>query len=106
MKITVLILYQVGSWLAKWVPWHHDVARPQVTDVWKGFQMRSVAAAVLNKQTRRARKGVGRWVNTIHRYEMLHRASDLTTKFFWNNGSSSYEKVLGKLCVLLFYAWV
>jgi hypothetical protein len=51
----------------KWVLYHRDVAQLQVTDVWKGRHIQKVAAVVLNKQIWRARKGVVRWVNTIHR---------------------------------------
>jgi hypothetical protein len=38
----------------KWVPCHHDMARPQVADGGDGLQMLRVAANILNKQSRRA----------------------------------------------------
>jgi hypothetical protein len=41
----------------KWVPLHHDMARPQVSDGGDGLQKWSVAANILNKQSRTAEEG-------------------------------------------------
>jgi hypothetical protein len=53
----------------KWVPCHHGMARPQLADGEDSFQIRRVAANILNKQSRTTDKGwsfslgVGRGAN-------------------------------------------
>jgi hypothetical protein len=41
----------------RWVPCHHDMARPQVVDGEDALQFWWVAANILNKQSRTADKG-------------------------------------------------
>jgi hypothetical protein len=41
---------------ARWAPCHHGMARPQVAHGGDGLQMWRVAASILNKQSRRAKK--------------------------------------------------
>jgi hypothetical protein len=56
-----------------WVPCHHGTARPQVANGGEGLQIWTVAANILNKQSRTADKGwpsslgVGRGLTTPHR---------------------------------------
>jgi hypothetical protein len=58
-----------GTVHVKWVPCHHGMVRPQVADGGDGLQIWSVAANVLNKQSRTADRGwssslgVGRGAN-------------------------------------------
>jgi hypothetical protein len=53
----------------RWVPCHHDMARPQVADGGGALQVWRVAANLLKKQSRTADEGwsstlgVGRWAN-------------------------------------------
>jgi hypothetical protein len=80
----ITLVIQLG-----WVPCHHGIARPQVSDGGRGLQIWRVAANILNKQPRTADKGwpsslgVGQGATTHHRkkrivcYEMSQRASDL-----------------------------
>jgi hypothetical protein len=57
----------------RWVPWQHGMARPQVPDGGDILQVWSVAANILNKQSRTADKrwssslGVGRGANNSSR---------------------------------------
>jgi hypothetical protein len=46
----------------KWVPCHHGMARPRVADGGVGLQIWSVAANMLNKQSRTADKG---WFSSL-----------------------------------------
>jgi hypothetical protein len=46
-----------------WVPCHHGMARPQVVDGGNGFQVWRVAANIVHKQSRAARKEVRRRAN-------------------------------------------
>jgi hypothetical protein len=46
----------------KWVPCHHDMACPQAADRGDGLQMWSVAANILNKQSRTADNG---WLSSL-----------------------------------------
>jgi hypothetical protein len=46
----------------KWVPCHHGMARPQVVDEGDGLQIWSIAANILNKQSRTADKG---WYSSL-----------------------------------------
>jgi hypothetical protein len=65
--LDLIILIILGEQY-KWVPCHHDMARPQVADG-DGLQIWRVAANILNKQSRTADKGssssfgVGRGAN-------------------------------------------
>jgi hypothetical protein len=43
----------------RWVPCHHDMARPQVADGGNTLQVWRVTANILNKQSRTADKGGG-----------------------------------------------
>jgi hypothetical protein len=43
--------------LVRWVPCHHDMAKPQVADGGDGLQIWRIAANILNKQSRTADKG-------------------------------------------------
>jgi hypothetical protein len=61
--------YRLDWTHVKWVHCHHGVGRPQVADGEGGLQIWSVAANILNKQSRTAergwssRLGVGRVAN-------------------------------------------
>jgi hypothetical protein len=63
-RVLIIINFHV-----RWVPCHHSMARPQVADGRDSFQIRRVAANILNKQSRTADKGwssslgVGRGAN-------------------------------------------
>jgi hypothetical protein len=59
MKIRVFVLHKVSSNL-RGPPCHLLLSCPQVADVRKRLQFMRVDAGVLNKQTWRAGKGVGR----------------------------------------------
>jgi hypothetical protein len=41
----------------KWVPCHHGMARPQISDGGEGLQIRRVAENIVNKQARTVDKG-------------------------------------------------
>jgi hypothetical protein len=67
-------------YLYRWVPCHHGMARAQVADGGNGLQIWSVAANILNKQSRTADKGwssslsVGRGANNRGLFRDLHEA--------------------------------
>jgi hypothetical protein len=65
LKLTGLILCHV-----KWVPCHHGMASPQVSDGGEDLQIRRVAANILNKQLRAADK---RWPSS---FGVGHRANN------------------------------
>jgi hypothetical protein len=47
-----------GKVAIRWAPCHHGMARPQVADGRQYLQKWRVAANILNKQSRRAHKGL------------------------------------------------
>jgi hypothetical protein len=55
MKVFIMQFYVLCH--LRWVPCHHGMARPQVTDGGDGFQIWRVAANILNKQSRTTDRG-------------------------------------------------
>jgi hypothetical protein len=64
-----IYIQQLTNVHVRWIPCHHGMARPQVTDGGNGLQIWRLDASILNKQSRRADKGwssslgVGRGAN-------------------------------------------
>jgi hypothetical protein len=66
--------------LVRWDPCHHGMARPQVAVGGDDLQLRSVAANILNKQSRRADKGWSSRLGVGHRANNFHHKNKLVTK--------------------------
>jgi hypothetical protein len=58
LRIIMIIFILLDEYIHfKWVSCHHGMARLQVADGGDGLQIRSVAANILNKQSRTSDKG-------------------------------------------------
>jgi hypothetical protein len=56
----------------RWVPCHHGMARPQITDGGDPLQFWRVAANILNKQSRTAEKG---WSSSLEVRRVANNSS-------------------------------